>query len=99
MRRAHLRGHSNISKRYLIHTAAFNLGIVMRSMFGKGTPRGLHGLGSAVVTRVATLAAALAALIHLLAQSAPRTRQILAPPHIPPTIYGRARRGTSSTAC
>lgn len=43
MRRVHLRGHANILKRLLIHTAAFNLGLVLRAVFGVGTPRGLQG--------------------------------------------------------
>ena len=43
MRRTHLRGHRNILKRLLIHASAFNLGILMRQVFGRGTPRGLQG--------------------------------------------------------
>lgn len=43
MRRTHLRGHRNILKRLLIHASAFNLGILMRQVFGPGTPRGLQG--------------------------------------------------------
>ena len=43
MRRTHLRGHRNILKRLLIHAGAFNLGILMRQVFGRGTPRGLQG--------------------------------------------------------
>lgn len=43
MRRTHLRGHPNILKRLLIHTSGFNLGILMRKVFGRGTPRGLQG--------------------------------------------------------
>jgi hypothetical protein len=43
MRRVHLRRHPNIFKRLLAHVAAFNLGLVMRQLFGKGTPRGLQG--------------------------------------------------------
>lgn len=43
MRRTHLRGHQNILKRLLVHTSAFNLGILMRKVFGHGTPRGLQG--------------------------------------------------------
>ena len=39
MRRAWLRGRHNVHKRYLIHVAGFNLGILMRAMFGQGTPR------------------------------------------------------------
>src|SRR3989442_9940687 len=43
MRRTHLRGHPNILKRLLTHASAFNLGILMRQVFGRGTPRGLQG--------------------------------------------------------
>ena len=43
LRRTHLRGHRNILKRLLIHAGAFNLGILMRQVFGRGTPRGLQG--------------------------------------------------------
>ncbi|MER3439438.1 MAG: DDE transposase [Chloroflexota bacterium] len=39
MRRAWLRGRENLHKRYLIHVAGFNLGILMRARFGCGTPR------------------------------------------------------------
>jgi transposase len=43
MRRVHLRGRANILKRYQVHVAALNLGIVLRSLFGMGTPRGFQG--------------------------------------------------------
>jgi transposase len=43
MRRVHLRRHPNILKRLLVHVAAFNLGLVMRQKWGRGTPRGLQG--------------------------------------------------------
>ncbi len=39
MRRAWLRGRENIHKRYLIHVAGFNLGVLMRALIGQGTPR------------------------------------------------------------
>ena len=43
MRRVHLRGRINILKRMLIHVGGFDLGLVMRKLIGKGTPRGLQG--------------------------------------------------------
>ncbi len=43
MRRTHVRHHPNILKRLLVHVAGFNLGLVMRQAYGKGTPRGLQG--------------------------------------------------------
>jgi transposase len=39
LRRTWLRGRENVHKRYLIHVAGFNLGILMRALFGKGTPK------------------------------------------------------------
>jgi transposase len=36
MRHAWLRGRVNVHKRHLIHVARFNIGILMRAMFGKG---------------------------------------------------------------
>ena len=44
MRRTHLKKHSNILKRLLIHVAGANLGLLLRSRYGKGTPRSLQGL-------------------------------------------------------
>jgi transposase len=44
MRRTHLRGHARILKRLLVHVAGCNLGLLMRKLFGIGTPRGLQGL-------------------------------------------------------
>ena len=49
MRRTHLRGHTNILKRLLIHAGGFNLGLVMRHLIGIGTPRGLQGRVAAVL--------------------------------------------------
>jgi transposase len=43
MRRIYLRGRKNILKRILIHVSALNLGLMMRSVFGIGTPRTLQG--------------------------------------------------------
>lgn len=40
MRRVWLRGRENIQKRYLLHVAGFNLGLLMRIKTGRGTPRG-----------------------------------------------------------
>jgi hypothetical protein len=51
MRRTHLRGHPNILKRLLIHVAGFNLGLVMRSLFGIGKPRVLQGLEAGLLRR------------------------------------------------
>ena len=45
-RRTWLRGIEDVKKRYVIHAAARNLGTIMRSLFGVGTPRAMQsGLG------------------------------------------------------
>ena len=46
MRRVHLRGRENILKRLLVHAGGFNLGLVMRKLFGVGKPKRLQGLGA-----------------------------------------------------
>ena len=55
MRRVHLRGHTNILKRLLIHIGGFNLGLLMRQLIGVGTPRGLQGRLRAVLATLLTL--------------------------------------------
>jgi len=57
MRRTHLRGHQNILKRLLIHAGAFNLGLLIRSNLGVGTPRGLQGRLAAVLATISALIA------------------------------------------
>jgi transposase len=49
LRRAHVRGHENVLKRLLVHASGFNLGLMMRTRFGIGTPRALQGRAAAVV--------------------------------------------------
>ena len=39
LRRTWLRGRDNIHKRYLVHVAGHNLGILMRLLIGAGTPK------------------------------------------------------------
>jgi transposase len=41
MRRSWLRGRENLHKRYLVHVAGYNLGLIMRLLVGAGTPREL----------------------------------------------------------
>ena len=52
MRRTYLRGHENILKRLLIHVGASNLGLLMRTLIGAGTPRGLHDLMKGAQTSI-----------------------------------------------
>jgi transposase len=55
MRRTHLRGHTNILKRLLIHAGGFNLGLVMRHLIGSGTPRGLQDRPATVMATLLML--------------------------------------------
>ena len=59
-RRVHVRGHENVLKRLLVHAGAFNLGLLMRTLFGVGTPRSLQGRAVAL----ATVLSALWTLVH-----------------------------------
>lgn len=59
MRRTHLRKHDNILKRLLIHVAGMNLGLLLRSAYGTGTPRGLQGLSITLIFLLALLASAM----------------------------------------
>jgi len=66
MRRVHLRGKQNIAKRALVHTAAFNLSLILRIVLGAGTPR-----------RAADRRAAACFWFVWLAESEPREHQLL----------------------
>ena len=55
MRRTHLRGHTNILKRLLIHAGGFNLGLVMRHLIGSGTPRRLQDRLATVIATLSSL--------------------------------------------
>ncbi len=58
MRRTWLRGRENVHKRYLVHLAGHNLGILMRLLIGTGTPREAAARGLAYLFFVDTEEAA-----------------------------------------
>jgi hypothetical protein len=58
-----LRGRENVHKRYLIHVAGFNLGILMRALFGSGTPKEAASANTAFLVLVLTDAALALVLI------------------------------------
>jgi transposase len=64
MRRTYLRGHTNILKRLLIQAAGFNLGLVMRTALGVGTPRGLQGALQALLGSLARLTSSLRTVLN-----------------------------------
>jgi len=80
MRRTHLRGHDNILKRLLIHSGAFNLGLLIRQTLGIGTPRGLQGRFRVLLAQATRLWSRLSRFSRLLsmssasAQPSPRSR-------------------------
>jgi transposase len=49
-RRSWLRGIEKVQKRYLIAALARNLGLVLRKVFGMGTPRGLQAAGGVALS-------------------------------------------------
>src|SRR5262249_20753017 len=55
MRRVHVRGHTNILKRLLIHTIGFTPRLLLRRLIGVGTRRGVQGRGHAVPWLLLTL--------------------------------------------
>ena len=66
MRRAWLRGRENVHKRYLIHVAGFNLGILMRALFGRGTPREAADASNALLVIIQTDAALAIAMFAII---------------------------------
>jgi transposase len=96
-RRVRLRGRNNARKRYLAHIAALNLGLVMRTMFGFGTPREM----------AAAVAAALDFVIRFVLEVATRFASPFAGTALPSTggarVVGRslphALSAVSSTGC
>ena len=66
MRRLHLRGRVNILKRYEVHVAAANLGIVLRSLIGVGTPRGFQGRKALLAQVLSSLLSSINGLIRSL---------------------------------
>lgn len=49
MRRIWLRGRDNVQKRYLIHVCGFNLGLLMRTLTGAGTPKEAAARGGVAI--------------------------------------------------
>jgi hypothetical protein len=75
MRRAWLRGRENVQKRYLVHVAGYNLGLVMRLLVGAGTPREFL---ASTVAHLFTLATAEGAVLLVLVITAGTEAAMLA---------------------
>jgi transposase len=70
-RRTWLRGTEDVQKRYLVTLAGRNLTVLMRALFGIGTPRSLQGLPAALFAAVCALTLAISN-IHSAARRALR---------------------------
>ena len=75
MRRAWLRGRENLRKRYLVHVAGYNLGLIMRLLVGAGTPREFLARASAHLLALATANGA--ALVVLIIASGTETAMLV----------------------
>jgi hypothetical protein len=75
-RRVRLRGRNNARKRFIAHAAALNLGLVMRTLFGYGTPREM----------AAAIAAAWNMLLRFILASAAGSRRHFVGTALPPTV-------------
>jgi transposase len=83
MRRTHLRQHNNILKRLLVHVAVMNLGLLLRSVYGIGTPRGLQDLSPALEFLIALIALAVFSENSKLSESGVTADHAVAPKYHP----------------
>jgi transposase len=68
-RRCWLHGLVKVAKRYLLQAAARNLGLLLRKLFGMGTPRGLQKEGDAALFAY-LIAVVLCHALHILTRAA-----------------------------
>ena len=75
LRRVHVRRTDNVLKRVLIQAATYNLGLLMRTLVGVGTPRSLQGRLRAMFAALGRFRTAILALLaHLRAVERTMTR-------------------------
>lgn len=95
MRRTHLRRHANILKRLWVHFGGLNLGLLMRTRYGVGTPRGLQGRRAPLAALVAAFSRAATAFIATWQRRhAPGARQWWSR-----EARGASRRGVAASVC
>ena len=100
MRRVYLRGRKNILKRLLLHAAAFNLALVMRTIHGVGTPRGLQGFTAATADLRGRLRTGCRTLGESVRRVHVRLLRTAFPAWTPfPSSETRARTTVSTTGC
>ena len=83
MRRAWLRGGENLRKRYLVHVAGYNLGLIMRLLVGAGTPREFLARASAHLLLLTTAEGGVGVILTLATatEAAPRVVSAAPQPH------------------
>ncbi len=99
MRRTHLRGHTNILKRLLIHAGGFNLGLVMRHLIGRGTPRGLQDRPATVIAALLMLLGATRRWLLTISAWCPLMTTVRCLPSPIATIGKSSAATTYTTAC
>src|SRR5437764_6288882 len=92
LRRAWLRGRENLRKRYLVHVAGYNLGLVMRLLVGAGTPREFLAGAAAHLLALATVDGAMLVVRVVGTAAAPRVLGGRCRPAHPGCRRGSARR-------
>jgi transposase len=75
-RRAHVRRQDNVAKRALIGGATYNLGLLMRTLTGIGTPKGLQGRFAEVLDRMRSQLAGIRRLMNAIAASRAQVARI-----------------------
>jgi transposase len=96
MRRTHLRGHQNIYKRLIVHAGAFNLGLLMRTILGVGTPRSLQGRVVALIAAIGNVWTSITTRVH---PETTRLTQIPGSRWLPLTAAFAVNEGTLATRC
>jgi hypothetical protein len=79
-RRSWIRGLVEVSKRYLLQVAAHNLGLILRKLFGLGTPRGWGSASNALLALAELLFALIRHSWKALVAAAQRAIRISAAP-------------------
>jgi transposase len=100
LRRLQVRGRNNVQKKLLLQAAACNLALLLRSLLGAGTPRGLQDRIAALLFAVLCALAGRSDACRLTGALA--DQQMLNPSHLPHSAPQNSRcrkRGGSDTGC
>ena len=98
-RRTRLRGRDNARKRYIAHAAALNLGLVMRTLFGYGTPREMAAAIAVAWNVLLRFLYASVVAVHRRVAGTALPLTVAAPVVAPPAVTLMSLRPVSSTGC